>query len=171
MTTIRFFKNNIFRNKKAFALLTDIVIATCLFMIVLGYCIHVWNSNIIKLESDNRYGELMKKTYHLSDILVMSSGEPSGWEDNISSVKALGLASFPNMLSHSKLAALQNMSYEEVKEIFNLGIYEFSISISDSAGFAFYEYGNSTIEKENIVSERKVILDDEIASFYLKIGK
>lgn len=90
--------------------------------------------------------EIFEKANELADYMVYYPGVPINW--NISTVVVLGLADKYLQLSKKKINMLNNMSYEKLKNIFDLNTFHLTL-----------KYPNSTvIIEKGVVNTNKSVL-------------
>lgn len=111
--------------KRSQASMLDLFMGAFLFIILITFVMITWNNYNNRLYERLIYEQIELKTFQVSDLLVRSSGSPTNWEDNISSLKVIGLADKDRILSTNKVAAFVNLSNDNVTKILNLENYNF----------------------------------------------
>ncbi|HOI18892.1 MAG TPA: hypothetical protein PLX15_03445 [Candidatus Woesearchaeota archaeon] len=123
--------------KKGQMFTIDLLFGFILFVIVFLILEGAWVSIREKSMNQDNINDLQLLSDSLAQNLLSSSGNPQGWEDieiNSSSVKAIGIATSPNLLSVDKIMTIQSQNneiYDELKEIFGITGpgYEFYVEI------------------------------------------
>ena len=138
----------------------DSIVSVVIFTIVLTFILTFWFVNIQDIDKTIDRNKLEYDIISISDLLLKSSGIPSNWEENYSSVQMMGLVDSQNVLNENKLSNFTSMNYTELKEALGT-IYEIYFYIEDIDGNKLYETGNNTLEGQSISLARFAVLNGE----------
>ena len=110
----------------------------------------------------------------ISDMLSKSSGYPESW--NASTVKSLGLASFPGKISTSKVNSFVNLTYNQTKHLLGISSLEFFFQIRDSNGGNLVDAGLNPKENsqcygdyEAVTSRRFAMWEGQLVTLYFTL--
>jgi len=142
-------------NRKAQIFTWDLILATVIFLIVLGTILFLWTDTLEDIDSADTEYELSWLATAVSDQLARTPGTPYDWaqSQNISSITVLGLAStkqigndtrtLDRVLDLDKVIAFINLtqktdtkSFDQVKyaqlrnRLFGTGKYDFYVELS-----------------------------------------
>jgi len=76
-----------------------------------------------------------------SDLLLLTKGVPSDWNENPANTKIIGIASERNAIDPARLNALNQLSDQEISSLFHLDTYNVSIQVLVN-GNVYFEKGN-----------------------------
>ena len=141
--------------KRSQVSMLDLFIGAFLFLSLITLVLITWNSYNNRLNERLVYEQIELKAFQVSDLLVRSPGSPTGWENNISSLKVIGLATKDRILSKNKVEAFVNLSNNDVTKILNLENYNFYFKLGT------YESGLTQNGTITISLKRKVIFENE----------
>lgn len=133
----------------------DATFAMLVFILALVFIIAFWFTSISSMQNTISRNRLEYTALSISDVLVKSQGLPSNWEQDPSNTHMLGLATYPNVLSESKLSNFTNLSYSTAKDLLNLDSEEFYFYVEYLNGTRVYESGNSSLTGDNIITVRR----------------
>ncbi len=111
--------------KKAQVSIIDLFSALIIFIIMMIALILLWNQYSSRLNTKLQDEELYSAALRAADQLAYSPGLPTAWEENESSIKKLGLAKYPGIISRQKLLSLQYLDYNQIKALLNIKKYDF----------------------------------------------
>lgn len=139
----------------------DLLISIAIFVFLLVFLVMFWFVTTMNIENKIKENRLESTAIYISDTLMKTQGYPTNWEENLSTVHSLGLATYSqNVLDSDKIANFTNLSYSTSKEL--LGVeYEYYFYIEDLDENRLYESGNSTFGEQIASITRFGILDGE----------
>lgn len=157
-------KNGLMTRKGQGAII-DFLVAFFIFLTIFLVNHYTWNSVEVKIVNteDDYYFET--SVYQAVEDLIKNKGEPSNWHENTSSVASIGLAEEENTLSNEKLIALNNTSYNLLRD-FILSTGDYEITIKNKTGI-IYQTGVSPAGSITRV-ERLVIINNSYYKFVFK---
>lgn len=157
------------RTKKGQVAITDLFISAVLFGMIIISVMALWNQYNKKIVEQTEYNDLLLRGFNIADLLSNYEGQPEKW-DELQDVEIIGLANEDRIISKSKLNNFTNLSYEEIKNRFNIVGNEFYFSLSDLTGSDFnpITIGNKT-GKQIIDIRRLVIYEDQEAALEFAI--
>ncbi len=129
------------KNKKAQIMMTDLFVALSVFLVLLISVVSFMILYEKRVNSNMAYEDMRMKAMQIANFLVKSPGIPQDWENNASSVMAIGLASAPLILSEEKVVNFTTLDYERAKTIFNVRHYEFNFVLMDSNNSILFSKG------------------------------
>jgi len=119
--------------KKGQTSMIDMLIASFLFIGLVTLIMVTWTNYNNRLNERLVYDQIQIKAFQVSDLLVKSPGSPTNWEENISSLKVIGLADTDRILSRNKINAFaNNLTNETIKKTLNLEDYNFYFLLNDT---------------------------------------
>lgn len=136
--------------KRGQAVITDLFIAIAVFIILITITTIIWDLYSIRLKMRQEYEDMMLRTIQISDQLIKNPGYPTDWEYKISSdpeyVKVIGLADEDRVLSADKVEKFRtNITDDKVKDLLNIGLYNFYFIIKEQNGSALLAKGIAPI--------------------------
>ena len=152
-------------HKKAQMSMVDLFMAISIFIILISAIALLWYNYKVKLAGDFAYEDLQVKAFQVSDLLVKSPGNPSKWEDNISSLGVIGLAESDRVLSKEKVEAFENISHSLGVKTLNLGEYNYYFEL-DSANGGLHPNGDIIF-----IIKRYVIYEEQEKVFEFTLWK
>jgi len=155
--------------KKSQIVSTDLFMAASVFVILLTTIIFSWNLYYTRLNEKIAYNDIMVNAFQISDLLVKSKGKPSIW--NSTNVEIVGLAEYDRNISTQKVNSFNNMSYNELKELFNAERYEFYFQIKHLNGTAMDSHGMEFNGTYSINIRRYVMYENEKAIIDFRLWK
>jgi len=147
----------------------DLFMAVSVFVILITTIIFSWNLYYTRLNERIAYNDMMVNAFQVSDLLVKSKGKPPGW--NSTNVGIVGLAEYDRNISTRKVNSFTNISYDELKELFNTERYEFYFQIKHLNGTAMNSYGKEFNGTYSINIRRHVIHENEKAIMDFRLWK
>lgn len=169
------------KNKKAQVAVMDLFIAAVLFGILVTIMMSTWNEYNVKIDKQIEYNDLVIKTFHISDLLVMYHGKPSAWEkpwpavtaqSNGTPLTTIGLAQADGTIDEEKLDKFLNMTYNETRENFNIERYDYYFQMKRVDGSDFDPAIFKGVETDSIiVSVRRLVIyknEEAILQFQLE---
>jgi len=169
------FRNRL-KNKSGQAVIIDFFIALFIFILLVSMISIMWNKYNFELNQKVTQKDMWLKTYHISDILVHTSGSPSAWEnidwesepENINTIiETVGLVSFDRQLDSSKVEEFVklNENYNVLSELLNVEGYHLYFRLFDEDMF-IVESGPSPslYNAERTTSVRRYVQCDESAN-------
>ncbi|VVC00624.1 Uncharacterised protein [uncultured archaeon] len=132
------------RGRKGQMFSAELVVASSLFIVAIVLFVLMWNGMRASYVAEEADYEMQSTLVSVSDTLVLSPGEPSGWEGaELENASQFGLAESQNSLVAGKLSALQALNatqYYKVKEGMGAGKFDVYISLSNSTGTLLGDY-------------------------------
>ncbi len=108
----------------------DMFFAAVVFIIVFGLVQFIWQGNIASAARELTFAETESRAAALAEQLVMDTGKPANWQNDLNSAEFIGLAGMPLVLDSRKLGVFsQQQRYELLREKMHLVDYNFSIVI------------------------------------------
>jgi len=141
----------------------DYVIGIAIFLFVFTICLYVWDNALYKVQQDYLTLELLNTARRASDQLVRTTGNPSSWEGNVSSLSSIGLAVSDRILSQQKFDALAGLNYSSLRYHLGAGSYNIYLKISNASGSVFGEAGVRPAEALVVNIRNIVTLDNNTA--------
>ena len=159
-----------FGNKKSQSVVVDLFIALFVFVLIISIITIMWNKYNLDINQKINQKEMWLKVYHITDLLVESSGSPNNWYtlDDFENIKSIGLANLDRQLSSEKLVGFLTLSlgnYSLTKKLLNIEGFEFHFILFDldgiiaESGLSPIFYG-STISGRTTSIRRYVSLDE-----------
>lgn len=151
--------------------ISDIFFASTILLVLIGAIFFVYNNYSVKFESRHEFNRMQLSALQLTDMLVKSSGEPDGWENNSSMARVIGLAYKGNNgrnISPQKVESFVGMNYTMAKEILGTD-YDFYFRMTGTEGTIMAEKGLKSEGTQAVSIERRVMYreNDTILSFVL----
>ncbi|MCX8175564.1 MAG: hypothetical protein N3E51_05155 [Candidatus Micrarchaeota archaeon] len=162
--------------KRGQLLSVELVLACSFFILALFCFAALWSwmyQSYLEAEEDYAMRTVL---LGISDSLVLSPGEPSGWNLFSGYANSYGLASSQNVLSDGKALALQNLnsSYDAVKERMGAGAFEVYVGIYNESK-TIYQFGKLADANNSLVSalstERLAILNGSAVSVKVQVWR
>jgi len=156
----------------------EVIITFSFFLAAMLVFMATWEAISASYYREARQRDMQTSLIGISDMLVLSPGDPANWETGaLGNANAFGAAASRGTLSSQKLAALQslNSSYDKVREGMGAGASDVFISVEDTAGTALYRFGNpcppagSALDSASI--ERLAILEGEIVKLKVQVWR
>jgi hypothetical protein len=123
----------------------ELIVSVGLFVSALLLFLFVWNSMIKGYVEEDRDAKMAVPLIGISDMAVLSPGDPSNWETQSSgNVYAYGLASSPNVLSSRKLFAMEQLfasNYDSARQTLGAGPYNVYAEVDSLSGVPLYNFG------------------------------
>ena len=111
----------------------DMVLAIMVFSMLFVFFVQSWSTTVSTANSAMKKNKMEYSAVSATDLLMQSTGVPIHWENNISGIRSIGLASAPNVLSEKKVANFTALNYSIQKSL--LGIPgDFYLYIEDLDG-------------------------------------
>lgn len=158
------------RMKKAQVMMTDLFMALSVFLILLVAVISFMIVYDRRISSNMVYEDMRMKAMQIANFLVKSPGIPDDWENNVSSVAAIGLASAPLILSEEKVVNFTYLDYQMVKTLLNIRHYEFNFLLMDTNNTILFSKGIES-SNESISISRYVRFNDKNGIMLFRIYK
>ena len=92
-----------------------------------------------------------------SDLLLLTKGIPSDWNENIANTKVIGISSERNVIDVARLNALNQLSDQEISSLFHLDTYNLSIQVLIN-GDVYFQKGNISENTTITQLERSCVL-------------
>lgn len=148
--------------RKGQVAMTDLFISITLFLLLLTFFFFMWNKYTLRLADLGRHNELELLAFQTADLLTLSPGIPSVWEENTNALQVPGLASRPGVLSPQKVNAFMNISYNTTISLLNLDRFELYLLLKkkDHAVFEIGQYPT----RQSIRIQRRVVYQNESAT-------
>jgi len=164
--------------KKGQMFSTELVLASAIFITGLIVFVSVWNSMLQTYFDEEADRELQTALLGISDMAVLSSGQPSSWEASaLENASAFGLASSPNVISPSKASALQSLNashYNTVKERMGAGRFGVFMSVNNSSS-TFYRFGTIGDSNDSTVkilrASRLALLNNSVVTVNVQVWR
>ncbi len=162
--------------KKAQIFSAELVIASALFIGALMLFVAIWAAMHSAYSEEKMEREMQTVLFGISDMLVLSPGEPSGWEQSeMENASAIGLATRSNRLSPTKFSKLESLNatnYQDIKESMGAGRFDIYIALNNSTAL-LYSFGISADLNNSttlaISTERLVLMNDSIATLKVQV--
>lgn len=137
-----------------------------------------WNSMFATYYREATMRQMQTSLIGISDMLVMSQGEPADWEFGaLENASSFGLAVSRNSLSTQKLSAMQslNSSYDKVRENMGAGASQLYVAVKDTGGSALYAFGNPFDPADPTVlsasADRLALLDGALVKVTVQVWR
>ena len=154
---------------KAQAVMSDMFLATLVFVILLTALMFTKSNYEQRLEGNLRQEELMAEAFQAAQILVSTPGIPENWETGQANATLLGLADRDRVLSDAKVEAFFNIDYPVSKEILRLDNFNLTLKQLDGT----VRKTTAVIETDEVANavrvERRVIYNGSITLFVLDV--
>ena len=156
---------------------TELVLASAIFIAAIVIFVSIWNSMLTSYFEEQRDREMQVALNGISNMLVLSPGSPTNWEAGVlGNANAFGLASSPNVISHAKFAALQNLnsSYLSMKEKLGAGRFDLFMSLNNSTNtlYRFGLMGDSNDSSVKILrGSRLALLNDSVVTLNVQVWR
>ncbi|MFA5246494.1 MAG: hypothetical protein WC408_01225 [Candidatus Micrarchaeia archaeon] len=138
-----------------------------MFVVCLTFILSFWSMTITSRAEMVKRSRLEYSAIAASDVLIKSSGTPSNWEDNITGLKMIGLASSPNVLSLNKLSNFSALDYSIQKTMIGIDL-EYYFYLEYANGTKIFSNGNSSLSGSQITVIRRIaLLGNETVSMVL----
>ena len=124
---------------KAQLVMTDFFIALMVFIILITAIIINLNNYTSRLSYDQNKNEILITLFQVSDAFVKTSGIPSSWESNLTSLEVIGLADWDRNLSVNKVKNFTNLNYTRAQSF--LDYYNFYFRIMNSTNSSLVASG------------------------------
>jgi hypothetical protein len=152
-------------SKKAQIISIDLIISVIIFIILISFVFLTISRYQTSINENIASQDINVKALQISDLLVKSSGEPSNWEDDVSKLNTIGLASRDRSLHISKITEFLELDYNLTKEKFNVETFDFYFALKELNG-ALVEIDDDNIEKglsaglnaTNVVTIKRIVL-------------
>ncbi|MFH1065377.1 MAG: hypothetical protein V1734_02620 [Nanoarchaeota archaeon] len=149
----------------------DLFIAFFVFILLISILVGTWNLYNQRLNESMEYEKMRLGAYYISDSFVKTSGTPSAWENNPSSVEIIGLAIDDRVLSSAKVDAFANLSYASAREKLKIMGYNYGFRIKDLSNNIIMASGMAPAGDISIVVERYVTYENEKAIMEFALWK
>src|SRR3989344_8398280 len=120
--------------KKAQTSIIDFLIATIIFTILIGISILTLYNYNNKVIEDISYEDIQVKAIQITDSLIKNEGNPTRWEDNISSALVIGLAENDRIIKKEKLDAFADINHSYGVKLLNTGEYNYYFKLKSTVG-------------------------------------
>lgn len=158
----------------------DAIIGVLLLLSIMFISTMIWNSVTIANRNAEQYNDLWLAAMQASDIIVLTPGDPAGWENlaslNDSSLNSIGLAESRNVLSVAKLFKMQQLNasnssyYFLFQDKLGLGIKNYSITVSTLNGSIINEVGIKPKEDvQKVHVERFAVMNGSVVKLVLEV--
>ena len=122
---------------KAQIAMTDLFLAVFLFIILAAFFFIAWDTYQKRLYDTISRSEMEIYTIQITNQILRSPGVPENWEYFNKTPDAIGLADKYNSISDKKLSGLKNLNYTDIKDLMNLGSYNFYFLLKQSNNSIF----------------------------------
>jgi len=129
-------------------------------MVLVVFLVTFWFVSINHVTRGVKENRMGAAALSISDMLVRSPGTPKTWEQDPANAEVMGLATFPNVLSESKIKQFALMDYNESREPMGLD-YDYYFYVESLNGNRLYESGNAGLGEQSIAITRFAVLNDE----------
>ncbi|MCK9202577.1 MAG: hypothetical protein M0P42_15735 [Gallionella sp.] len=165
-------------NAKGQILSLEVIIAFSFFLAAMLIFLASWNSMFAAYYREAAMRQMETSLVGISDMLVMSPGEPADWEFSaLENASSFGLAASRNSLSLQKLSALQslNSSYDKVREGMGAGASQLYIAVKGENGGVIYSFGNpyDPIDPDiySVSADRLALLDGQLVKVTVQVWR
>jgi hypothetical protein len=147
------------------------MLAITIFLLIITLTFAVSSNITTRVNFWETENERNETAMHASNSLLLSSGNPSNWQDvnKVSDINAIGLANTRNSINDKKLQKLLDLNasnYANAKELMGLAKYDLYFSVKDINGYLFHEFGLfpdanteiTTIERIALWKEKNIIM-------------
>lgn len=148
------------RKKKGQVNSIDFVSAIVIFMVLVVFLITFWFVSINHVTRGVKENRMGAAAVSISDMMIKGPGSPKTWEQNPANAEVVGLATFPNVLSESKIEQFALMDYNESRELMGLD-YDYYFYVESLEGNRLYESGDVGLGEQSIAVTRFAVLNDE----------
>lgn len=144
----------------------DLVLSIVVFFVLFLFMLSLWHLYTVRLAHRLDSEELQLAAFDISELMVKSSGVPSNWESDPSTVQVLGLSNAPGALDEKKLAAFLAMDYNASKQVYNIERFEYSLKIISPNGSITEQAGKEPDDsvKESISVTRIVLVGEDTST-------
>lgn len=158
------------KSKKAQFAFLDIFLALFVFFFLMIVALFMWNDYSTDLENRLTYEEAVIQAFHISDILVRSSGAPTNWEYGTESLEVIGLADKDRQLTQNKVKSFADLEVDSVRILFNTVPYKYYFKITNLEDNILETAGETITGEEEVINLRRIVLyegQEAIAEFAL----
>lgn len=155
-------------NKKSQSTIMDLLTAVFVFFAVFILIIVLFSTYSARLEKDILREELKDKAFMLSDILL-SNGIPADW--NSENVQLIGLAIYDKHITESRFDELNEIPYENTRELLGLSGFDFYIRLIETNGNLIREYGSEATAKEVVALRRIIFYENSPAQLEVRVWR
>lgn len=168
------------QGKKGQLISTEAILSFAIFLTGLMVFAFAWNFVSQAYYTDQAERQMQFALIAVSDAAVLSPGDPSGWEVSAApqNASSFGFAQSRNVLSPTKLAALQSLNasnYDTVRERMGAGRFELYISVESQDGTVQYAFGNPAAAGSATVSavsaERLALLNNQAVTLKVQVWR
>jgi len=124
------------------AVSTDYIVGVAIFLLLLGAITMMWEKTVYRVAADYKIREMTYATARAADLLVKSPGTPNNWEQNTSTLKAVGAAQDDRVLSDAKLTSITGLNYTAVRKYLGVGEFDVYVRVENATGSLKYELGS-----------------------------
>ncbi len=155
--------------KRSQAASTDLFMAVFVFIILITAIISCWNLYNKQINERLIYEYMIVNAFQVSDLLVKSRGTPLEW--NSTNVDTVGLAVNDRHISSQKLSSFNNITYDTLKNLFNIERYEFYFQINYPNRTMRDSYGGEFNGTYSVNIRRHVMYENEKTTIDFKLWK
>ncbi len=167
------------KKTKGQLLSTELIVSVSLFVASLGIFLLTWNYLTRSYYSEAADRDMQFALAGVSDMAALSQGDPADWEYTVrENASAFGLASSENVLSPTKLSALQSLNsthYQDVLERMGVGRYDLFIKVQSQNGTTLYSFGMPPNMLDESVSsatmDRTMLLNDSVVTMRVQLWR
>ena len=152
---------------KAQLSVTDFSIALTIFTILIIAILITLNKYPLRINLEQSKNEMLINVFLVTDSLIKNPGSPSSWENNVNSLRVIGLADSNRILSVNKVNSFINLSYNTAKNF--IGFYDFYFRILNYNNTAIVDFGLPFNGTSSISTRRHVIYNNENAIMELTL--
>ena len=156
----------------------EVIVAFSFFLAAMLVFLASWNAMFASYYREATMRQMETSLIGISDMLVMSPGEPADWEFGaLENASSFGLAVSRNSLSSQKLSALQslNSSYDKVRESMGAGASQLYIGVKDTSGNVLYGFGDQYDPADtgiiSVSTDRLALLDGELVKVTVQVWR
>ena len=131
------------KGKRGQAAITDLFIAISVCVILITVTTLSWELYNIRLNSRLDFDDMVIKGFIITDTLVKSPGIPNNWEENPTTVVKIGLAEKDRTIDEEKLLAFIGLTEDQIKNNFQIGLYNIYFIIKNVNGTAIVDKGST----------------------------
>lgn len=156
----------------------EVIVTFSFFLAAILIFIVSWNAIFATYQQEAALRQMQTSLVGISDMLVMSPGDPADWEVNaMGSASSFGLATTRGILSRQKIIALQslNSSYDSMRESMGAGISNLYIEVGTTSGVALYSFGRPFDPSDRDIysasADRLALLDGQLVKVRVQLWR
>lgn len=146
----------------------DYMVGFFLFLIVIFFSSFLIFHPTLKNNERVKETQIENAAQRVSELLIKTEGVPPNWEEDVSSLERIGLASEPWVLDSNKVSSLDSLNYSQIKGSLNLGNYQIYLGIKTSESIV--KVGETPQVKKRVATvKRHAVLDNQTATLTLML--